>query len=864
MKTLQTPDEIEHLVATGGVVITPSRQWATELQGRLMHADVGVLPEVYSVTSWVELLWDDLAFKAVQPFVSHAIVNPTQEQALWRLILQGDDTLHERARVSLAALCQDALDKCILYRQPLDSKEYKSLQALTRLHAWVNSFSSELDSLQMVTRAQALEWLVDRLPEEHRRHYPAVVLYGFAPVPGDELGAELGPEPTPLLQEFINACCSEEVYLHQAPAPAEMPEAMMHIYPDLNEELAGAAEWAASNPNKRLQIIVPGLAGNRNQVAVALSEYLSEDEWYISQGEPLSDKTVYRTLRRWLSLACDTLEAEHLYELGRSRVFYAGGDRLQASGWLEQQLRRSNAWNYDIGTLNARLKRLNKREQPHKALLSHWLQGLGRLQKMPKQQGFSAWAECFYQQWQQLGAFAGLNATTARQLETLLSNLHGLSTLEAREDVPLAEALEWLDWFAGRQRQYTRRDQQRVLVGASLDVTGTEVDCTWIVGFDAQNWPRPIRGNPLLPGTWQREKSMPGASEQASGDFARHLLMRLASRSKQLILSLSPNQAGIVEESRLLELFPDYVYKEVTASGHEHLELYEMEDSIPDNWTDSERLQSSYVRTIAQMHLDPFRAFVEARLGGVDLEQPEMPSSAKVLGLHLHWFMSHLMPVGSRGSTGTPTEEQLHPLVERLHGQLPEALLEDVTRVLFDTAATWCNYEEELGWDSTVAHTEIGLKGNDDLGIPYAIRLDRVDELSGKVLIVDYKSAEAQSAGIYPLGQNGIQLALYGILYQRCYGLLPSGLLYAWMDLKQGEQRKPALAGVLDESLESLLPSKPSRRIKFVNMQEHMDDLQEQHHQWLERFQQSYLSDARPPPQQQDSLLLLRPPGTLR
>ena len=228
-----------------------------------------------------------------------------------------------------------------------------------------------------------------------------------------------------------------------------------------------------------------------------------------------------------------------------------------------------------------------------------------------------------------------------------------------------------------------------------------------------------------------------------------------------------------------------------------------------------------------------------------------------MLGNQLHWLMEQLLPAGASALPDTLSEEVLEQLKAKLDEELPPTQRAVAGEVLVQTVERWREYERDLEWEYRVEQTETLLEGRDHCGIPYRVKLDRVDSWGDKKVILDYKSGSAGAAGIMPLGKNGIQLALYGIFYKQEHGC-PDGLLYAWMDMGGGS---PALAGILDESLQDALKN-PGRRVQFVNMQEYLQKLEAEHKVLLEQLMNAEVGNERAGNTfYGDSLLLLRPPS---
>ena len=314
--------------------------------------------------------------------------------------------------------------------------------------------------------------------------------------------------------------------------------------------------------------------------------------------------------------------------------------------------------------------------------------------------------------------------------------------------------------------------------------TGMHFDALWICGLDAARWPAPATPDPFLPRDWQARRCMPGATAEATEQAARRTLLRLSHAAPTAICSVPRFE----DDAPLLP--------SALVAGLPRIDAAELVDQ---SWAGVDATRALFAarpalvtvrdgqlpafaelavvkggtRLLELQAACPFRAAVELRLGGRELEDPAAGIAPTERGTLVHEVLEAFWrDVQDQRSLAALTRPSL---VELLRRHVQGALVrlregaDDVRLRLLELEQAWLEARvlELVALDLvrepfTVVQTEA--EQNVDVGgVQVRVKLDRVDRLAdGTLAVIDYKTgSNAKPAAWMTERPESPQLPLY-------------------------------------------------------------------------------------------------------
>ncbi|MBF2754257.1 MAG: PD-(D/E)XK nuclease family protein [Gammaproteobacteria bacterium AqS3] len=841
-------------IEAGAIVLTPNPSWALQLCGELVD-QAALQPPVHSVDDWLKTLWNDAALSAISPFDRCALLSSAQERALWRYVVEQDETIHGDAAAALARLCQDAWNRCGLFGLDWSDAALNGY----RFCSWAERFDALCESAGTLSRTRAMQLLIEH-GDALAGSLSGAVLYGFVPEHADEVE----PEPTPLLRELIGRLTgvvqsAPEIYAFAPGGDIEIVEA--EPCDNLEAQLRTAARWALAHPDASMRLVVPGLSGQAALVRRILRAHLPEDEWTVHTPMALSGTSEFEHFEEWLHLAVAPISSERLVRaLEEFFGHCCDGPLVRQYDRLQRRIRSDRRVRYSLRDIIELL------EGESSELVQVLAASLKRLRRWPGRAPLGEWAQLFNAE---ADALFRERTDTRRQLGALLDNLWAMQGVLGTLEFGADQGLSWLCWLADAQRLRLRpAPHARIHVHEPLTAITRQVDCVWLTQFDNRHWPTARRFNALLPADTQRELGMPGTSEEANWNFAVHLFGRMAACGSAVYVSRNASE-GIsplvhAGRCRVRPAEPIAPPAEVPAVRTERLDSLE-----PLAMGQGEALQDSYVDSLAWLIADPLVAFARTRLGVIPHEEAMLPVNSLYTGIALHSLLQSLNPAGRAASAKISDVKRI---LSDFEPNIPQALRAPFVELLDESLCQWVELQEggQLVEGAVVEAVEHTLSGEDDFGVPYTVRLDRIDKLpGGERLIIDYKSsfkaampAGDESGRLVFSDMRQVQLAVYADLYRRQHpDARLAGVMLAALNPLEPDAT-PTLTGVIDEGYRDDVIGK-HRRVVGVDMSAWLDAAQQAVDELRERrARPDPHAQGRGLPFQQDPYQLLRDWGS--
>jgi probable DNA repair protein len=326
---------------------------------------------------------------------------------------------------------------------------------------------------------------------------------------------------------------------------------------------------------------------------------------------------------------------------------------------------------------------------------------------------------------------------------------------------------------------------------------GMHFDAIWVCGLDAARWPPPANPDPFLPREWQARQGIPGATAELSEQQSRRTLQRLLASAVTALCSvprfeddapLLPS-ALVAELPRLaaVSLWPGTLASSAQFAARPALETL-IDGSLP-AFTPHEVVKGG-ARLLELQAACPFRAAVELRLGGVELEHPAAGIAATERGKLAHavlqafWDEVREQPA-LLAMDAAQRVALVHAHVQSVLAPL-RAAADEVGARLLDLEERWlaARVLELLQQDAQRAPFTVEWVEEprvvDVGGVQTRIVLDRVDRLAdGTFAVIDYKTgANAQPAAwmgerpelpqlplyVRAIGQDQVSAVAFGVV----------------------------------------------------------------------------------------------------
>lgn len=774
------------------LILTPNHRLAAKINDAWAMAvgkAVWRAPRVYSIDHWLKYCWDELQDQNHALVSGLAVVGTQQSRYYWERAIAKDDPAHSNSYAKIASDTLKTVQNWNLSADQIPS----GTPAVEYFKRWTSSYEELLEKNKLISQQSSWQ-LIQRgfecaaLPTEAE-----ILLYGFQSIP---------PLQAQVIETASSSIFKVEGASNKGASNKGACNKSAEIYrlecEDPQTELRRVANWAAQQlrekPNQRLGIIVPDLNNRLPQVARVVNEALKSEETEmlvnISAGTALADTAVVnaaleliatlqykRPLNDWLQL---------LYSP------YSAFDQLTVQYRVdcELALRKTRRFEFNLEQfLSAILpaEETDQTENEHRESILAVLQPLIDLKRFSKvktgtQKNFSGWAQFFNQfliaiGWPGERSLHSIEYQQRQQWDSLIEQFCTLDNLAI--EVGLASALKHLQQLAKESVFHPKTADAPLQILGLLEGSGLNFDQLWIVGMHSQNFPASVAINPMLPADFQREHGMPHSLPERELQIAQELLSGYKNNSRRLILSY-PLQRG--EE----QLDPSPLIRDITLSSSAELfvepeahplwlrqpqQCELIADQAPAYNPANENIRGGS-RLLENQAICPFNAFATHRLKAEPLEEPVQGLSAMDRGSLIHEILFRLWTDWKSSDVLKSLSEQ--QLSDQLSTAIADTLIEWAPRHsvlrgnrfraleqqrLEKLLHKWIDSEKqrepfEVASLESSASIRFG-----DLNI--SLRLDRVDQIGDKLLIIDYKTGQVKPkkwSGLRPLDP---QLPLY-------------------------------------------------------------------------------------------------------
>lgn len=744
-------------------------------------------PAILSWADWTRSLWSGLSLAGDD---LRLLLNSAQEHSLWREVIEASparrslsslDALADMARSAWAlAAAHRAIGRLRSTATTFDSATFA---------AWAEAFT-KLTAVQNCLSASLLE---EALEEHVRlgnlRVEDAVLLAGFE---------DLTPSQTALLNALRSDGAEiERVELRSA---SDSKKWMSTVAPTPRDEAGFAARWvreffATQTPNTalpRVAILLPQPQENRAELESIFREVLAPElqpimadnssaPWEFVSGTPLISQPMIVDAVAILQLVQGPLALERISALLRSPFIGSTADRSAAARFDARVLRHGP---YLIPELDLEGLRHAIRRQSRYA--PTWPKALNdvrlSMQRGSSTRGYAEWSEIM-RDLLRAANWPGDRAPTPQEFAVARawdSALDMLATIDFRgRRVTFAAAVKTLERVLQTTQISPLPTAASIQVMRPEEAEGSVFDAIVLLHATDEMWPEPSRPHPLLGWPLQQELGLEGSNSAQDAERAReHAASLLARSSNVLILSAAADERGLLRPSPLIqqlgvgsveanELLPEPTQRPPVA-----------EEFVPDE-IELPPLPAGDLhggaKVLKQQAACGFLAFAELRLRADTPDVLELGLDAGELGNLVHralenfWTVTHSQSE-LRGLSweerGRRVDEAIDEAFRRFAAPTPNwssAYIRVQRKRLHRLLLKWLSLELQRG-PFTVQKREVGTTV--PIGpLELKVRPDRIDEVEGGVVLVDYKTGyRANSADWDGDRPNEPQLPLYALL----------------------------------------------------------------------------------------------------
>ncbi len=831
---LQIADVVD-LLDTGHTVLVPSQAAAGDLRRyfnlrrRALNVGAWEPPQVLSWAQWLKSLWDALTLEGLE---TRVLLNRVQEEFLWAdlALAAGLGDLPSSTLWELARQASSGLELAANYLaesrllSTADSPDSRSFAT------WYKAFETHCHTYRLLSPALLAPALAAHL---HAGRLPAPSVLYLVAFNGSD---SFAPAQSALLAALRSR--GTVIHLCNLRDLGGKDDAVVRgscIIPgDPQAELRWAAGWLREyftkhsdavapvalvlpDPEREKPLLEPLLREFLAPELESVTQDLSSTPWHFSTGPALSSHTSIAHALYLLQWALGELSTETIGTLLLS-PYFTHGDSFEARARFEMQRLRKAALLRPEMSLPAFLRFAAPPTSPKAQAngghlqLPEWhdLQAvLGRPTRGTATYG--EWTE-YLRKLLRVAGWPGprtLSAAEFQLTEAWEGTLDLLATLDLHGlRVTLPEVLIRLSSEAQRICLPDANAEAVIQVLRPSETEGRLFHATLVLRATDNVWPSPETSHPLLGWTLQKSLGMPGTSAAESHRRGLDLMRVLASHCSTVLLITAEHDAS--GPLRLTELAGELSF--VPQSVESLSGTMPMAATLRPEWVlDDSALPSLPSHRIAGgahvLELQAncgFRAFASLRLNAAVPETRSLGGDARESGQDLHKALEVFWNrITSQQALRALTPNQRNAAVSeavaaaleiRKRSQPPgdlwtDAYLEVAHRRLTHLMLHWLEKELLRENFNVMQQEEKQLISVGPLEL--SVRPDRVDEVDGGLVFVDYKTSQELSIDHW-LGERPLapQLPLYALLAQPdevrglAFGRVRAGGDMGWISLE--------------------------------------------------------------------------------
>ncbi|MGJ8686290.1 MAG: PD-(D/E)XK nuclease family protein, partial [Spongiibacteraceae bacterium] len=762
------------------VVLMPSEASAKQLRDDIARLrgghDQAFIEQltVVPVDQWLVALWD-ASFPAKQ------VLRPIQLQALARSVIENSDCFPDDCLniMEISRQFVDAFQLLADYQLSDAAEHYLFSREYQAFYQWRQALQVLLDEQAALSSAQ--------LPE----HLQALLLQNALDLP-DQLLLHPLLTLTPAIEGFVDAC-GESLSCQ----PLELVEnestlslsAETQIQDECDRVAAAVADTLTAHEGDDMlgyALLVPDMRRYQQPLQASLCRYFYPASLFPREADGLREPWQFEGVEKLLSyplisaawdiisLQTRGLPLDQLSRVLRSRF---------VQGWPEQRSERAALdlqWRERL-TSESTLRSALVQSEPGTVVFLAELQQL--LETAPAEQLPSSWVRFFDQC---LLASGWPNADdddhVVQQCRRGFSQAMDVFRALDRQlgEISHSAALGWLQNILSSKRFSVARDWPcPIRIMTYDDAVGLNFDALWILGLDDGALPRAAAPQPFLPSALQRSAGIVQSDPARCLLRDRQLLASLLTASPVVQLSYSRENAsgspvGPCNLLPVLDLvLSDEPSSRYAVSGSLRLPDSDAIGAVSPAQRKAIRGGTGLFKEYAQ---SPFFAFLKYRLYLQPFPLPVEGLDHRLQGILLHDALQFFWEqIKSKSALEALAENKLISTVsdcaERAMAapqlalsRFSSGLLAIEKARIVELVVCWLKTKEaERLEDFEVVACE-QTRREEFMGIPLTLRIDRIDNVSGKILLIDYKTGAIDGKSLNANQLTEPQLPIYALI----------------------------------------------------------------------------------------------------
>jgi len=742
----------------------------------------GAIPVLNTLTieQWLDRVTEEALLSGELPLEPNfpRVLSLQQEELLWRKCIEkslGQGKSRELFDLDGLASAAMQANELVVY-WGIDLAPHGTAEA-RRFLEWRKTFQIACVEGKWRDRARHLVWQLEQIKKPALTLPPAIAFAGFDSWNPQELKLKslLTERGVDVSDWAMPEHPTPEVGLTFADDPGSELRMITHWVKDLQRQ----------RPEARIGVVIPDLTARRAEVIRLFDEALDvpgfrpaesqrQRSYNVSMGVPLVQVPIVRAALSLLSIAragrripqvemgsllTGAYWAADVTEMGgRARLDALLRDALPVGVTLDQVIRVARK-----GIVN---------QLPVKETTNR-LQYLKKISdELPRRQLPSKWGGSFSQVLESV-AWPGerpLSSHDYQAREGFSECIAGLVELdEILGQVDIDEAI-FLVRKAAQESVFQAETEGRpkIQVLGLLEAAGERFDALWVSGMNDHVWPPPVRPNPLIPASIQRDLKCPNGSPEVQSAFAAAIYRRLRSAAPEVVFSC-PKKDGDRElrASPLLAAEkplpsnppaePAYIAAQVSAIAEQGSPIESIRDDRGPAVEDADNVRGG-TGLIRMQAICPAWAFFEHRLGARELEEPTEGMDARGRGTVVHACLEHFWKDRSLDAVKALDEPELLSAIQAAVcagldqfdaesvEPLPKGFRVLESDRLEKLLGRWVALELTRSTGFLVVAREAEHR-IDVCGIKAKVVVDRVDQLpDGSLLVLDYKTAKKVDA----------------------------------------------------------------------------------------------------------------------